>query len=255
MTFSVKRYELVAVLVAALLVGAVGLTWGMEKNGAEELFTKMEEKLLKADTLQVTLQTSIKRPEEVEIKAAIFLQEGNKARMEMDYGALALPLPPTIISNGTKWKGIAPGVHLSELDTPSNLNRILTLAVTRGGTTAIVYWLRSPERKAGEEEPDPETWLCVSEFTLGNQEEINGHHAQAIHFKLESGTIRTSEAMVTLWLDRDTLLPIRRVFVSVQGDGESTTTETFHDLKLNEKIASSQFELPGTFDDTIHNPK
>ena len=178
----------------------------------------------------------------------MFLQEGNKARIEIDYGTQHLPLPPTIVSNGTKWKGIAPGVDLPELDTPRNLNRICTLVVTRGGISALVRWLRSPMRKEGEEEPDPETWLRVSEIKMGDKEKINERSAQAIHYQLKVGNIKPSETKVTLWLDVETHLPVKRVFVSTQGDEESTATETFHDLKLNEKVAPTKFELGKSYD-------
>jgi outer membrane lipoprotein-sorting protein len=85
--------------------------------------------------------------------------------------------------------------------------------------------------------------LQVSFFKLGNQDKIAGQEAQLLEHLI---TYKDSKAEIwsSLWLDVKSTLPLKRVFKPEKGGEETTITETYKNLTLDEQIDAKTFEVP-----------
>src|SRR6266511_5372715 len=101
------RWAVVMALVAALVVPPLGLGI-QEKEGAKELFDKMEQKLTKARTVEFLIEWKVAAvtvdPSEAKVK--LLFAPGNKLRMEMKLKSVGEEVELTLVSDGAKMKRV-----------------------------------------------------------------------------------------------------------------------------------------------------
>src|SRR5262245_50330473 len=154
-------YATVAVLLAAL---------AQDKNEAEQLFRKMEDKLARAKTLQVAVSISIAGNKEGKFAGSLTLAEGNKARLHLK-GALAdKALDLEMVSDGVRMHVSNPGSKPSDRETPKNLNDIVARALSRVGLFATLMTARQSGPKRAELGVDD--LFRASQFKLGKKEKV-----------------------------------------------------------------------------------
>jgi hypothetical protein len=87
--------------------------------------------------------------------------------------------------------------------------------------------------------PAPWGFQLVS-FEAGAPEKVGGRDAKVISFALAG--LPGADWNVTLWIDAETALPLKRVVVPLGGEA-GRITETYQ-FTLNPKIAAGAFQLP-----------
>ena len=230
--------KLLALIAAVLLLP-------QEKNEAEKLFRSMEEKIAKAKSVQFSWKLTAKvKQGEITVEATILLDEGNRVRIDTK-GKMPgvdeedLIIQDLIISDGTKLKSV--GSRNLTVNTPSTLNKTLQGCLTRGGPS---YTLMVLNMSYYSKESDPARLITLSNFAMGKTEKVEERESQVIDFKSTLGLANKQESTVKLWIDIETGLPVKRVFVVNEMNQEITTTEVYTSLKLDGKIDPSKFELP-----------
>lgn len=207
-------------------------------NEAEQLFRKMEAKLLKARTLECAFEVKMAGGDgSGEFKGSVALAEGNKLRVELagKFGEKGGTL--TIVSDGVKIVIIDSDVPTPKTDdVPKALNERASAVTARAGAFMSVGLVMDPQAK----DATVDELLKVAEFKLGKKEKLDGRDAQIIEYKLTPKD--ENPGTVSIWLDAKTNLPLKRL-IAIESD-KLTVTETYTKLTLDEKIDPKTFELP-----------
>ena len=101
----------------------------------------------------------------------------------------------------------------------------------------------------------------VSGFRLGRTEHVGGQQAQRLEYRLFVKGQKDPEGkdvpfQVSVWLDRKTSLPLRRVVrMRVQGATELVILETYRKLVPDFGPDARRFQLPGRTKDQIVEPR
>ena len=83
--------------------------------------------------------------------------------------------------------------------------------------------------------------MTVYDFKTSAAEKVGERQARVIRHRLGKGG--NDDAEITLWIDAESGLPLRRVFALPKGE-KLRITETYTEFKLNPKIDARAFELP-----------
>ncbi|HZN61977.1 MAG TPA: hypothetical protein VFC90_06185 [Planctomycetota bacterium] len=225
---------LIAILIVATTAPA------QEKNEAEELFKKMEEKFTQAKTLQLSWKMAAPVKEgEITAEGALVLGEGNKARLDVAAKLPGVDQKDLFVSDGTQLRSV--GSRSSTVETPGTFNKTILGCLARGGP---VYALTVINMNFYSKESDPSKLITLSAFAMGKKERVGEREAQGIEFKATFEPANRQKSTVKLWIDCETGLPVKRVFVVNEMNQEIVSTETYSGFKLDEKIDASKFELP-----------
>lgn len=223
---------------------------------AKRLFQEMEERLAKAKTLECAfeIKNEFSAPGDPQttllLEGSLFLAGGNQVRQEMNERTDGRPLFKSLVSDGAHWwwydKGSPP--HLVNKKPGDNLSADFLTALARTGFSLPTAPL-PPVEAADSRERFP-----VSGFRLGSKEKVGKREAQRLEYQLfikgQNGP--KGEVLpfsVTVWLDPQTSLPIKRVVTqTVLG---MSITESYGKLVLNGELDAKKFELPKETKDTI----
>jgi outer membrane lipoprotein-sorting protein len=207
-----------------------------EKNEAEELFKRMEEKLVKAKTLQCKFTISMNRGE-LTFKGDYSADAENRIRIEAEATVRSLGLKEKglTVSDGKQVasSGQDPGSWL-RFAAPASYGQSIRIGIARHG-------FMDANINAGSEldsKADAEKRFTASRFRMGKGEKINGRDAQQVLYRMGRGSWQDDAALI--WIDKETLLPLKR---SYQNE-HTRIDETYSGFKLDEKIDPARFELP-----------
>jgi outer membrane lipoprotein-sorting protein len=218
----------------ALLVLAIALFLPQEKNEAEELFKKMEEKLAKATTITVKAKGAMGAGD-ASFEGDLIVGEDNRARSEVKLKSGDSTRPFSAVSDGGRTQVMPAGGGEAQLfDTPEKLGIIIRKAIARGGFSAGVDALMTVR----DRNADPDQLSRVSAFKLGAKEKVGERDAQIVEWDL--ATKYESDIKVTTWIDSKSHLPLKRTVKYKRNAIE----ETYSEFKLDEKIDAAKFELP-----------
>src|SRR5262249_20185655 len=92
-----------------------------------------------------------------------------------------------------------------------------------------------------EQEFKPDALFQVRDLRLGGKQKVGGREALVLVYSAVHPDGSTLPA--TLWVDAQTHLPLKRVTVFTNGPGSSRTTETFTDVRIDEKVDPREFEI------------
>jgi outer membrane lipoprotein-sorting protein len=226
----------------------LALLFSQQRNEAEEIFRKLEEKLLKAGTVQVAFKATFEQQKDQRTVTGLMngavLLEGDKARLEVE-GQGASEVRSRIVSDGKTTVLTAPPSSESvSTATSPTLRRDAALFLTRTGTVSAVMQTQRKLRQGGEAssdaaETDPRAKFRVTEFKTGPATKIDGRDVGAIQYVVEEADTK-SRRQVTLWIDTVTMLPVRRR-VTEEEKGV-VIEEAYGVFKVDEKIDPTKFE-------------
>jgi len=217
------------------------LALGQETNQAEKLFRSAEKMLADAESVQLSMESTLKASKgESKVKGTMLLAKGNKARVEVSGEFFGKPFKMEMVSDGTKMKTeTTPAKGGAVKDTPKNFNINMAGMVSRAGILGGLFAAR-PQRP-GQKDPELDEILKISGFALGKKEKLGDRQVQVIDYEvmLDNDTAMTAQ----VWLDSETRLPLKRVLSAKAGKAEFRITETYQ-IRVNGKIDGKRFELP-----------
>lgn len=219
---------------AALLLIAIALILPQEKNEAEALFKKVEEKLVNAKTVRLKLSGEI-QPVKMTLAGEMVLGEESRLRAELEGKMGDKAVKAALVSDGRRLRlessdKPAPLV----LDVPVTLGRLSRICLARGGFFGVTDILDNQKSL----QADADDLVSVSDFKLWVKEKVGDREAQSVQYKLVQKGFAPAEA--TLWIDIETHLPLKRVIKK----GGMTLSELYSEVKLDEKFDAARFELP-----------
>ena len=205
-----------------------------EKNEAEALFKKMEAKIAAATTVRMKM-TGEMVSMKMTLSAEVLFGEGGKTRIDLEGKAGDQVMTARFLSDGKRIR-----VESSDKAAPKELEAVATLGqrtrafLARAGTFGVLESIDSVEELKAE----PDDLIATSGHKLGAKEKVGDREAQMVEYKVTRKGHRESTA--TVWIDLETLLPLKRTLTK----GEITVSETYAEFKLDEKIDAAKFELP-----------
>lgn len=247
---------------------------------AKELFQSMESRIVKAKTVRCGFSTEFLIQGGGGTAGAgggpptdgtLVFTEGNKVRLKIEETADPDIEAGEIVSNGIRMRGSiwreiegkgkdkspkgknrppeTPEVKKTpEIKTDPRLTAVLAAMLSRVGLYHRFLREIFPEfeQQPGKNLPpfNADKTFPVSDFKLGRKEKVGGREAQVVTFQL---ALRLMElggrpVQVKVWIDIKTNLPLKRELI-VDG-GALRFTDTYTDMKLDEKLDPRLFELP-----------
>lgn len=202
---------------------------------AGKLAAKMQDSLVKAKSVQFSFAIDLEGDTDRElggkVEGTVYLAQGNRMRLE-----ITLPKGRVVfISDGARMGSSV----ASATDTPPSLNTNFVKAVCQGGVMlGALAWINRPDQLS----EDRGAGVSWSGFKLGARKE----GAQAVDFQItRDGQEDGIEA--TVWIDEKSGLP-RKLAIPDSGQAEIgrhlKITETFSNVKLDEKVDEEKFKLP-----------
>lgn len=236
-------------LFAAALVPAA---WAQD-NEAEKLFRDMEKKITAAKGLEVVFTYQL---EGKTTKGSLLLTNDNKARLQVS-GRFSFGIKGNanfeMVSDGKKFK--TKGARLvsgptgkagfklggqTEGETPKAFHAWYAATVSRSGMGPLVLGL--PYTLGAEIDPDgEETRMKVYDFKAGAAEKVGKRQAKPVRYRCGKGGDDDPE--VTVWIDTETGLPLKRVYALPRGE-RIRITENYSEVNLNPKVDAKALELP-----------
>jgi hypothetical protein len=120
---------------------------------------------------------------------------------------------------------------------------MLAVILSRGGVGHAVHGLPDWIHGDGGVDPDtPESRMMVYDFKAGAAEKVGKRQAKVLRYRFGKGG--KGDAEITLWIDAENGLPLKRVFFLPRGVFEGRITEMHTAFNLNPKIDGKTFELP-----------
>jgi outer membrane lipoprotein-sorting protein len=210
---------------------------------AEKLFRAVEARLSKARTVRLAFRvdTYLGR-EKGMLTGTLLLAAGNKARLRVKGAILGKDLDAELVSDGARMRALdQPSAKPLEAPAPKHLNEIVTAALSRSGLFLNLDLLSKQLDRTDGGQLNPADLFPVSDLKLGRKENLMGREAQILTYAVRYDAKRKLNA--TVWIDTQTGLPLKRVMTPQEGQSKEQITETYTDVKLNEKLDPKQFEL------------
>jgi outer membrane lipoprotein-sorting protein len=217
-----------------VMIAVLALLLPQEKNEAETLFRKMEEKLAKAKTVRLKMTGDMDMMK-MTLSGEMQLGEEGRMRVDIDGKVGQEAMKAGAVSDGKRLR-----LHSSdkpqprEFDVTGKLGPLSRTCLARAG---FVGALDSFDNEKGVK-AEADELFSLSAFKLGAKEKAGEREAQIVDYQIDKKGHRPSDASV--WIDVETHLPLKRVLKK----GGMTLTESYSEMKLDERIDPATFELP-----------
>jgi outer membrane lipoprotein-sorting protein len=220
---------------------------------AEKLFQAMAKSLTGAKTLQCSFEIAMETSDgKAKVTGKLAFAEGNKYRLQADGDFFGNKVRIESIADGMKmhWSMGAPGQPPQSAtgDVPPNMNEFLRESMARSGIFIGVF--PKPTKKAEPEASDAclaqnkkaDEIYKATDFKLGGKEVLDKRETRKIEYRL---TIDQEESMaVTVWLDAESNLPLKRQLVMGKDKVQLQMVETCTNYRINEAIEAKEFAVP-----------
>ncbi len=206
-------------------------------NEAEKLFRAMEEKIKAAKAVAVTFDIEIElkgNAEKGKLKGSVLFTKDNKARLKMSGKIMGEKMAIEMISDGKrmKWAESPDTIaKAAEARTRTNLHSLLS-AMLSGPGLLQTYGDLSPV--------PPAPTFRLAHFKAGAAERVGGREARVITY---DAIMLGDTIEVTLWIDAETLLPLKRLIVFERNGKPGSITESCA-FNLDPMIEVKSFLLP-----------
>jgi hypothetical protein len=209
-------------------------------NEGEKLFRAMEERILKAETVQVAFQgeneTAGKVEDEGKWKGTFVLAGKNKVRMSFNGAIFGPPCDFLLVADGENYRFTYPENAPVSKKCPDKMSENLLHSLTRYITFPM--HLIIPLDPKGEDKIT--RGYGVSDFQFTRNEKIGGRDTNVITYKMQFSDHR--RFVSTIWIDTASQLPVKRITDNGEGQQE-LIVEFFKDWKLGEKVDEHLFKL------------
>ncbi len=209
---------------------------------ASRLFRAMEKRLTEADTLTLRFALAVEADGKTlfTLKGTVAIARGDRVRESCDR---------TGLGPDTRSELIADGKRLRTTVANAREGKVTTIACPKGLGATFVKVLTYTDHVSGwvfldltrEQQLKPDAMFRIKDLKLISKEKVSGREAQMLSYSVI--LINGMTLPVALWIDVQTGLPLKRLTVFTNGGGSSRTTETFAEIRSNEKIDPRQFEV------------
>jgi outer membrane lipoprotein-sorting protein len=217
-------------VLALLLPTSVAVGQG-RANEAEKLFRQVEKRIASAKSLKALSRTvrAEKPGQDVTFEVSLERAGPDKARLKFTRKVGGKDVVLEVTADGKKLRvtGLGPP---RDAAIPDKFGELLNKMVSRTGLSEVSVLLFL-QPKPGE----PEELFKVKDFELGKAGKVNGRDARVIRYRVGS-------TAVTLWVDGQTLLPLKRLLVYENVGARGT--ESYREFTLDPKLPPKLFELP-----------
>jgi outer membrane lipoprotein-sorting protein len=204
-------------------------------NEAEKLFRAVEEKVKSAKAVQFTFDIEMKeKDKQAKSRGSLLFTNANQARLKMTVPEDAKEVTVEMISDGKRMKMAESPDTLAKADdaaTPANLHSMLSSFVCGPGLL-LTFDRLNPG-------PAPPMFRLVN-FNTGPTEKLGGRDAKVVTYNV---TLLGGTAEVTLWIDAEKMLPLKRVIVA-DGKGDTVRVTELCSVSLDPKVQADAFVLP-----------
>jgi outer membrane lipoprotein-sorting protein len=231
----------------------IGSLQDSDSAKAEKLFQAMANKLTGAKTLQCSFAIAIETSDgKAKVTGKLAFAEGNKNRLEADGDFFGNKVQVAMISDGmkTQWTMAAGGQppQSSTGDVPPNLNEFLREGMARSGVFIGLFpksTKKAQPQPCGdclEQNKKADEVFQISGFKLDGKEILDKRETRKIEFHL---TIDKQDPIaVTVWLDAESTLPLKRQLTMGKGKMQFQMVETYMNCRVNEVIEAKEFAVP-----------
>jgi outer membrane lipoprotein-sorting protein len=214
-----------------------------QPQDAEQWYRAMEKQITTARSLKMACKTSVdtgKNAHRVDVK--LWAATGNRLRVE---GVAAFKPNKgddiLVVSNGKKTVVyLSAKTSAEERDTDLSGNQKIFDLLARSAVGTALDELVRP----GKQPPPGD--ISLSRFKLGPKERADGkREVQVVDYEVVLKEKADSHKIkVKVWIDTETLLPVRRVLMITVGSSDTQYTEVFTEFTLDPMIDAKMFDLP-----------
>jgi len=227
---------------AVLIVLCIGAPASGQDNDAEKLYRATEKKVHAGKSLQVVFDAEmVGQGGKLTFKGTVSFGLGNKARMD---------LAANFGRNTEKILFIADGMqgYLKEGDKGKvdpnpkkvqQLDKILPGLLARLGLATMFMIARSDFNNQNDFDLDKDT--AIKNFKLGAKEMVGKRNTQVVDYQVE---FQGETSKVSLWIDTQTQLPLKRVLTAEKMGQTFQITETYTTFQVDTKLDPKLFEIP-----------
>ncbi len=206
---------------------------------AQQLFERMEAKLLQAKSLRVESDCEGSGGNmEARISVSLWAGEGNRVRVEHRDIEADGDRVTTLVCDGTSMCRVEHGKQMPAAET---LKTNVVAAAARIG-----LWVDLHEklfRGKAPEGTDLRKDIQLTDFAMGDEEQIGERRVQVVRYR---ATIELREWTfdMQVWIDCETGLPAKREGVFEDRGTRYKVAETYKEVQIDTQIDSTKFELP-----------
>ncbi len=205
-------------------------------NEGEKIFRAMEDKILNAETVQVSFQGQVEAGGDAEhdYKGTFAYGGKNKVRMSFNASIWGPRADYLVVSDGEDWQMTNPRSRPEGKKCPDQMSVNLLRCLTCYSTSPmrLIFPLGGEEKIA--------RGYGRSDFQFIRKEKVNGQDAVVVTYKMQYADHRRFTC--TIWIDEASSLPIKRVTNNGEGQQEGLV-EVFTNWKLGEELPENHFKL------------
>jgi len=214
-----------------LVLLAAALILMQEGRAPKDYFRTMEQALVKAKTLHITFEVEPSRGKTT-YRGEILLANENRCRFQVETITDKFTIHQSAISDGATVVWQTERNPVIPFKTPPTMGTLLRTRLARAGPYAAF----ESTRHEGRANEDPETSLPIEGIKFGAKEKVGEREAQVLEYKIP-GQVVTD---VTVWIDRETRLPLK----CITKFNTLVTRITYLTFLVDEKIDPAKFEIP-----------
>ncbi len=212
---------------------------------AEKLLGAVEERFTRPKTIRLRfeLQVEVRGKAAFALKGTVAVAADDRVSVQADRESFGKKDRMTLTSDGKELRLTDAGAaeaKVKTVPTPKGLSRAFAAILGRVDLFNGITFLRLDDGRVRELKPD--ALFRVLNVQSGGREKVEGRGARLLTYAVALPGSRP--LAVSLWVDPVTRLPLKRVTVFSNGAGSSTVTETYSEIRLNEKLDPRQFGLP-----------
>jgi len=222
-------------LLALMLTTVASWSGAAEPNEAEKLFRDIEKKLVTAKTLQIHFDLIVSMNDKKEkLTGTFLLGEGDKFRIEAEGDVFGKALKSICVCDGTNMVLETSAMKSQKTDKASKgIGTFLRGSLPQQGFFVSMLQIQGFS-------DDKSIKKSMTDFKLVGKEKVGTKDTQMIEWSVRENDKET--ALMKLWLDTKTSLPVKQVWKDTHLKDD--ITETYSEFIINPKIDTKKFELP-----------
>jgi outer membrane lipoprotein-sorting protein len=204
---------------------------------AEALYKRFEEKVTKSKTVKFKATIAMEMKEmAAEFTSEGCLKEGNKFKFNISGELMGQAREVSVVCDGAKILTDSGRGEPKTEDARKDMAEAMRVLMARAG--AIMPMMLG-ETAGRDPEKDLKEFMKVSGFKAGKDEKVGERNCKVLTYKAVPDNEK--EAEVKLWLDAETLKPVKREIKAERGE---VFSETYASWIYDEEIKDDVFNLP-----------